>query len=656
MITSEKDIRQIIDWFDERKVLFYQLGWIYLKNDHDMEEVFHQTIINVYDEIHKFKDTQYFDAWLTSIFIHHCRELSTNNQLQVSKDGLLNTLHDLEDTYKDPIVLTYICELSLEEAAYILKTPIETVKSRLLHGLQLLSRKIDSESCKVYEEKCIDYIARTLNRSEKVEFEIHLHTCENCQKKLSTFQEVIFTLKSELDALEIPTNIIKKVNHQVIETVTKKSMIKKKRIKLSVIVTSLLTLLIITGIATNTFSNIYYSWVDWRQQEDPLLRAYYKNGIGERLNMEVVSNGVKVKVKTAIADEFQTVIYYEIEDLNDENQYMIGFEGVKIKEDEQILNHVSNPEIVQNDGQKVYKGKMSIEPTLSKTGTIEFYLSKLQKVNQQSQPGGQIDYFEGKWNFKIPFTKHPSTVHKVDKETLVDGTPIKFKKLTIAPTVTMLQYDYEGYREGSYIMQDIGIDSIETKGKKAKAEMFAWNLESINYGNVNKLNTTRAFETLYFDDPTLLNVHFDSIKRFVIGEKKVTIDVSKDFPQSFIYQGSIISINEITIGNPTKIVMEYELGENRSFENIQFQFKTEIRGEPLSMSITSSEGVYLDKTGEKYDGTEYIELKQPRYYKTKETIELSNDYSDEHVVPKQLEIFFYSTTKYIDEREEIVLD
>lgn len=147
----------IIHWFDTRKSKFYKIGWAYLKSHHDVEDVFHNTIIKVHEKIHQLKEEQYFDTWVTSIFINECRNLYRKNKQRemegpvVTEDmsqhetkvEVLDGLAQLDEKYKEIIILKYMKGFSQDEIAEILKVPVGTIKSRLYRGLILLRKVIE---------------------------------------------------------------------------------------------------------------------------------------------------------------------------------------------------------------------------------------------------------------------------------------------------------------------------------------------------------------------------------------------------------------------------------------------------------------------------------------------------------------------------------
>jgi RNA polymerase sigma factor (sigma-70 family) len=681
----EKDMESIIDWFDQNQKSFYTLGWSYRRSQQDMEEIFHRTIVKVYDELHHFKKDTSFETWATSIFINICRSLSENNQkrsLQASEETqqkIFHALDQLEERDKEVIVLTYLKECPLDEVADILQIPVDTVKFRLFSGIQSLKEEMGYhtylESCKEYHKHYIDYLGRTLNRPKKVEFEIHIYHCRGCHEELSFFQDIMLTLTEVTDAFSVPSSFMERVKGKVIETEKRRQDRKKKRKLMGITFASTLALIIFTGFITNGFTNIYYSWVDWRNQEDEQLRAFFKSELGERLNMEEVSSGVKVKIKSAIADEVQTLIYYEIEDTNEENRYMMNFyDGVKVENDYEIMNlaahSVYSPPMEQlelkNEEKNVYRGKISLPPILPDSGTIELKLTHLQKLVQDPEsptgfkavPYEEMEYIEGDWSFDIPVTKQPSIVHELDKETKVDGIPIRLDKLIIAPTATLLQYSYQNNQEDKRI-EMINFASLETKGKKVQPNLYTGNSFIDTNQNSEWTSLQTSFETLYFEKPKEVAIQFASIHLSIEKLKKIDIDVSKDFPQTFEYLGNNLSIDKVKVGNPTEVVIKSEVTEDRVYESLQFQITSDNARKKTSMGM-SGDGVLIDKNGKQYDVNEYpfsIEkVGQPRFFQTKQSIELFNDASGEQVIPKTLEIQGYNTTKYVDNTVNVSLD
>ncbi len=155
---TKYNLDTLYDWFNIRKNKYYRIGWAYLYNHYDVEDVFQNTIIKICESISQLREERYFETWVTAIFINECKRTLRNRQ-RVSTTGTLNEvmiqhsedshlelkegLKTLEDIHRTVLVLKYISGYSQEEIAQILDIPIGTVKSRIYRGLRELRSNIE---------------------------------------------------------------------------------------------------------------------------------------------------------------------------------------------------------------------------------------------------------------------------------------------------------------------------------------------------------------------------------------------------------------------------------------------------------------------------------------------------------------------------------
>ncbi|MEI5905567.1 DUF4179 domain-containing protein [Bacillus spongiae] len=675
----KKNMDAIITWFDQRKHLFYKTGFVFLRNTQEVEEAFYQSIVTVYGQVHRQKKDNYLEAWMTSIFIKECQSITkSENSVLISEEesktsqSFIHALSKLESHFKEPIVLAYLLGLTLDEVAHILQVSIETLKSRLFTGIRLLQKE-SPKSCIDVHGKFIDYLGRSLPRAEKIELEIHLQTCEGCRHELAAFQDTILSLSSKTDDIQIPASLIENIKNKVTETERRKEKLKRKKTKWMVVASSFACLLIFLGFVTNGFTSVYYAWEDWQQQEDELLREYYKSGLGERLNLEKESNGVKVTIKSAIADEFQTLIYYEIEDTTGENQYVVPHydDGVTIENEQEIMNtnvlKIFPPnhfeEIEKNQNKNVYNGIISLYPIISDNETLELRLTQLMKVVQSSNAVEawrntyeESEFTQGDWRFDIPVKKHSSIAHELDIETEINGIPFTFDTLTIAPTVTLLDYSFDVDENNK--RKEFTFGSLESRKKKAQ---FKGN-HLKNYLNGDSTSSQASFETIYFEELTDLKIPFLVMGTHTDHSETFPIDVSKDFPQTFQYLGNTISIDKVTVGNPTEIVLTDAPPESRAYNGLGFYIKPPEQEADGRFSIEHEvEGFYFDKNGNKYEKDEISydseTFSQLRFLST--THNLTYSYpksSDKQFIPEEIIIYGYSTSEFLDDVVNISID
>jgi len=676
---SEKGVESIVDWFDQHKQSFYTLGWFYLRNQQQVEELFYRSIIKVHKELPRFKRETSFETWITSIFIHTCRELSYDRSLQVSEESeprqdVFKTLDQVKEYEKEEVVLTYIKGISKEETAHLLQVSVEKMKEYLFSGIQSLRKEMGYESsfngCKEYHKNYIDYLERTLDRSKKVDFEVHIYHCQDCQEDLGTFQEVMLTMLNLTERMEdfhVPSGFMENVKDRLAEKEKHRQQKNKKRKRMGLVFASVFALLMGIEVFTGSFTKLYYT----STEEDQQLRAFLQQNLGERLNLEAETDGVKIRIKSAIADDVQTLVFYEVEDTAEDNQYVIDYhEGVSVENEHEIMSHVTFPRYyppdlksdVNNKEKHVYHGKISLLPLITDNGTIKLKITKLQKLIRDSSDRNSfrayqnMEYETGEWNFKIPVTKQPSIEYALDKETEVEGIPVRFDKLTIAPTATILQYAINNEQPEKRI-EVLNVGNLEVNNKKVKADMYN---SSFLHQNMNWTTFQTQFEPLFGEKPKEVIVQFESVHLTIEDQKTIELDASRGYPQTFEYAGSTISIDKVDIGQTTNIVISNHEIENRAYESLQFNFMGEDENEIGSMEM-NSEGVLVDKNGIEYDTNEmsvaYEEIEQPRYFFTVLSIGLqNNNNAGAKVIPKRLEINGYNTTKYLDDIVKISLE
>jgi DNA-directed RNA polymerase specialized sigma24 family protein len=320
----KKDLESIVDWFDQHQQSLYLLGCSYLSNQQQMEELFYQSIIKVHKELPRVKRDTSFEMGVTSIFIHTCRELSSDRRLQDSEKSeprqeLFKALDQLKEYEKQAMVLTYVQGFSREEAAQILQVPVEKLKELLFFGIQSLRNEMGNETtfngCKDYHKDYIDYLERTLDRSKKIDLEMHIYQCPNCQEDLATFQDVMLTMLNLTDRMEdlhMPSGFMENVKNRLAEKEKVRQQKNQKHKRRGLVVASVFAFLLGIEFFTGTFTNLYYTWTEENQE----IRAFLQKDLGERLNLEAESNGVKIKIISAIADDVQTLVFYEIAMLN----------------------------------------------------------------------------------------------------------------------------------------------------------------------------------------------------------------------------------------------------------------------------------------------------------------------------------------------------
>lgn len=146
----------LIDWINEKKSKLYKIAWAYLRNHADVEDVFHNTILKVIENSGKLKSEEAFESWFISILMNECRKiLRERKRVQPEEEvefrggnrnpgeedyrvDIANGLKNIDEEYKEMIVLKYYSGYSQKEISEIMHVPLGTVKTKIFRGLRAL--------------------------------------------------------------------------------------------------------------------------------------------------------------------------------------------------------------------------------------------------------------------------------------------------------------------------------------------------------------------------------------------------------------------------------------------------------------------------------------------------------------------------------------
>ncbi|NMH69336.1 DUF4179 domain-containing protein [Bacillus sp. RO3] len=670
---GRRELDLIIAWFEKEARSLYALGRVFLDSEEELEEAFYRSIIRLEEEMHRRKKELSFERKAASVFLHQCQELVDEKSSPSSGgDDQFGTIRQLESPERDAVALTYVKGYSREEAATILRIPVETVTSRVFAGIRVIREKMNQgrrfQGCTDYQPYYLDYLGRTMERPEKVEFEIHIYHCQYCQEDLASFQEVTLTLDRLRREISPSDRFMEKLRSRVDEREASRKKRRKKRNSILMSIAGVFALLISMGFVTGGFASLYYSYTE----EDERLRTMLQHNLGERLNLEAESDGVKITIKSVVADDVQTLVFYEIEDMNHDNRYMINpYEGIFIENERDVMTMGAgygyySPPVDQsdygNDQANVYVGTISLSPVVKDKGEIHLNIARVMQLTLDSQgkwvTEGEMKFAEGDWSFKIPFEKQSSRLHEMNREVEVAGIPVRLDKLTIAPTATILHYSFQSESDKQRI-EMINFDSIKAGEKKSDSNPFGGHMYVEAWDQEGWTAFTAAFDTLYFQDPKEVDIRFASLRLSVDEPKTIILDAGKDLPQTTDYLGNPITIDKISVGNPAKVVLTHGMSKDRAYESVNYHFKGMSEDDDMiSIGVSSGEGVLMDEDGKVYDVNEYVhgEMDLPRYFETVQTIDFYRDGSTEDYIPTQLDILGYSTTTYVDDVIRVSLD
>ena len=152
-INGDRDsFEELINIYFDR---LYKEAYLRCKYEEDAKEIVQETIYKAYRNIKTLKEPQYFKTWISRILINVANDyLRKNGMIELTHDensyitkvhndnnidvkiDLYNAIDELEDKYKDVIILKYIEDLKLEEISTILDRPVNTIKTHLRKAIK----------------------------------------------------------------------------------------------------------------------------------------------------------------------------------------------------------------------------------------------------------------------------------------------------------------------------------------------------------------------------------------------------------------------------------------------------------------------------------------------------------------------------------------
>lgn len=136
-------------------------AYIRCKYEEDVKEIVQETIYKAYRNIRSLKEPQYFKTWLSRILINvandylrnkgmvdleldetsYVKEVVIEDKIEIKID-LYNAIDELEDKYKDAVILRYIDDLKIEDISKILDCPVNTIKTHLRKALKDMKKML----------------------------------------------------------------------------------------------------------------------------------------------------------------------------------------------------------------------------------------------------------------------------------------------------------------------------------------------------------------------------------------------------------------------------------------------------------------------------------------------------------------------------------
>lgn len=138
----------------ERRESLYRMAYTYVRNKEDALEIVQETVYRAFISVHKLKEPQYFNTWITKIAVNCALDYIRKSKKVVYMDkehegsyipekreevmDLHEAMYKLDEKSRTVLMLRYFEDLPIKDIADVLETPVSSVKSMIYRGLEKL--------------------------------------------------------------------------------------------------------------------------------------------------------------------------------------------------------------------------------------------------------------------------------------------------------------------------------------------------------------------------------------------------------------------------------------------------------------------------------------------------------------------------------------
>ena len=157
---NEKSYRELVELYGNRLI---KTCYLILKDEKEAEDIVQETFLIVFSKIHSFKGKSSLYTWIYQIALNLSRDrlrarkdfIIYEDRLQseervddlvidtMDREILRRELFNLNDIYKEVLILFYFEDLSIKGICSILEEKEGTIKSRLSRGRVLLKEAME---------------------------------------------------------------------------------------------------------------------------------------------------------------------------------------------------------------------------------------------------------------------------------------------------------------------------------------------------------------------------------------------------------------------------------------------------------------------------------------------------------------------------------
>ena len=525
--------------------------------------------------------------------------------------------------------------------------------------------------------KCLtkDKLEQWFDRFDQVDeiIQSHVETCQKCQQVIKMYAEEQELIKETLTTPILPDDFTIQVLNQLEPYEHKKNKKKWKRVLLPAA-----ACVLAVGLTT-TLNPSFAEWIGGfftTEQVDEGLRMASESGLTQRIDQEVMDQGITFKVEDVLADTSRVALSYQV-----------------VKENGKILN----PQLENRDGKNVISAYDQDGNPIegfgmswmadSDYGLIELSLRGHESIDSLTIKFEltELNGTRGNWQLEIPIDlkeMKEMTTRLVldDQKTSDNGVGIHLKEVQFAPSSNEIMYDTSFTAEEKAKVK-AQIQELENAFGNKNIFTFANYGTAIQYHIENKSGKTLYRHNIFQDqghpsdsglmqgtgedtgelgymkwnesfipqkEEDQLTFVLDGVIKTVPSDFSINVNPKelKKHPLSFEYEGNFITIKKVDMQTDFSLQKTFPPVETEQVLVIEMEGGKEVPSSDLvSWAIVDDKG----ETYEAFHSASILDEKDENgRFKTNTTLTI---YGMEEI-PKEFTLHLVSVTRYEEVEKE----
>lgn len=470
-------------WIRSEKELLYQIGYAYLQTEEEIETAL-VMVVKTFKKEELFRQTlkqQFIERFVKRCKSQKYRKTCVQRIFETTENPLVR----LRGLKREVLYYIYVLKFSYQEIEQYLNIDRETIIKNHVTGVKGLVS--EPESGQTYSvEKLLNYHLGLLPLSD---YKKTANEIVNDVKFQAEYERVVMVIE-QIKKLK---HVIKPSRHFFMDNKPLTESQKKKRKTLQTIATVSVSIMVVllVCILMMDFTAIHTWWI----------KVSAEHTYGVPVYKSDTHEDIKVTITHVAADDYQTILYYEIENMNEESSDFFYYINNFDTKDRGIwLNshyyHYSEP-LLYNENRNT--GRMFLPPIRNEEEEINVRVYTVGKDSKEE--AGFMYYSEahhsigGYWEITVPIVKQESKVYVIDETIDIDGRTYHFSELEVSPTGTFLSYDTDLFfasSDGTYEYDHLQFGPLLVHDKEF--------LPTYYHREKHSSALEISFESIYYED------------------------------------------------------------------------------------------------------------------------------------------------------------